>query len=573
MSMRCYVLILLALAALGAPGLRAEITYLPNDPAAETAFEALFGNTSRRTWNDGVTLRSLVGPTLVVPGSLTSPDKILDELAPFLGVDAKNLLPDTNRTVKSEDQAHYEFYQVADDHTRVENTLLIVDVARDRSALAAVGRLIGVASQLVPKLQLPTFETGISQEAAKCIAVSSFLRSPACADDSLDLEAFPTVFAVSFVARPAWVVELRQTGRHASRRYVIDRTNGAILEQRDRSHKAALHGQIFNPTPFIDSTVHSYVDVVPTSHAYEEIDPLTDVSYANGFFRLANKNVLITDLDQVDDVKSTDGDFDFLRGSVEFASVMAYHHINLLEQYAFAVPGLKPGRALPVDVRNDDESEYMNDPAGAGYILFKAHRAFLGSGPIDFFDAEDGDVVAHECGHAIQSSQADGRYDVDPTAPSELMVKWAPALAMSEGFADFWAMSYFEKQKVEHGLTAACLGQWKERWDGYSLKECDRRVNLAAVYDKDFDPYGDVYKNASVWTATLWDIRRQLGKSVADAIIVRSHLSVPDTPSFLQGAQAIFTADDALYLGQSHGTALCDIFVHRKIIVKDDCKP
>jgi len=156
-------------------------------------------------------------------------DKILERLARFLGVDAKLLLLDAARTVKYENGAHYEFHQMVD-HQMVENTLLIIDVARDKSIPGAHGRLVGVGSQLFPQLELLSLPdgSGISQEVATCIAAADFLRIPLAAcddsprnylgDDSLDFKVSATLFAESPYARPAWAVELRQNPRRASRR-------------------------------------------------------------------------------------------------------------------------------------------------------------------------------------------------------------------------------------------------------------------------------------------------------------------------------------------------------------------
>jgi hypothetical protein len=573
------LIMLIVLASLAMPGVQAATSYVPQDKALQDEFEARFGKSVRTTWNEN-TLQSLIGPTTAIADSLISPGKVLEALGRFLGVDANHLQIDGDRTVKYEDGAHYEFHQTATVGGQpVENALLIIDVVRDKGAPDGGGRLVGVGSQLVPQLDLLGLpdKPDLSQDAAECIAAADFLQTPVapCDQDpqkhigagkALVFEVYPTLFAVPPFARPAWVVELRQQPQQASRRYVIDRTNHGILEMRDRSHEAGPHGRVFNPTPFTDGTVKTYADVAQTCPAYQEIDPLPDLKNAMGTYRLANDLIAIIDYDHVDDVAKPDGNFDFLRGSMEFASVMAYYHIDTLERYAFSVPGVKQRASpLPVDVRSY-KSKYMNEPPGVGYLLFYSASRFLAGTYRDFFEAEDGDIVAHECGHAIQASQAGGRYDHGD----------AETLAMFEGFGDYWAMSYFEKQKVEHQLDPTCLGRWKERWAGNASDgDCSRRVNLAAMFDKDFDPKSnDVYKNASVWTATLWDIRRQFGRPVADAIIVRSHLSVLDSPTFVQGAQAIFAADDALYFGQGHGPALCDIFMQRKILTTpDDCKP
>ena len=141
---------------------------------------------------------------------------------------------------------------------------------------------------------------------------------------------------------------------------------------------------------------------------------------------------------------------------------------------------------------------------------------------------------------------------------------------MYEGFGDYWAMSYFEAAKKAHGLLPTCLGEWIQRSSGGL--GCDRSVVLTATIT-DYDPAKDAHANATVWTAVLWEIRKQLGEQTADALILRSHYSVPDGPSFADGARAILTADKELNAASPKAVVLCAIFEDRGILSAGDCKP
>jgi hypothetical protein len=142
---------------------------------------------------------------------------------------------------------------------------------------------------------------------------------------------------------------------------------------------------------------------------------------------------------------------------------------------------------------------------------------------------------------------------------------------MSEGFADYWAASYFFETKKANTLNPFCFGEWVKRSTGGT--GCTRTLDESSTI-KAFSQSGLDHDNAIVWTAALLAMRSAFTQAMADAIILRSHRSVPDGPSFIEGVRAIFTADEALRKnGLTHSAALCKIFVDRQIITESDCKP
>jgi hypothetical protein len=556
-------------AVLTMPTLRAQ-SYQA-DTATEEKFKDKLGEYSHRIWADDLkTLRSLTGETKVIDGAYESPLKVKSALSDFIGVSTQDLLVDANRTFKTTLGAHYEYHQTIG-LMAIENAGVYVDVSPD-------DRIIGVAAQTVRDIKLWTSGPVLSKDAGRCFAAAVFLARPANCDalppaavrypagfDSLQLDATLTLYAVPPFARWAWAVELSSENPHASRRYVIDAKGGFVLEMRDRVHHSGPHGRIFNPSPFTDPTVKTFADVGTNCTAYEEIDPLPELSAtAAGDFVLSNDFVTVNDFqkhaDFSDDFRSADGSFDFDRGTAQFASVMAFYHITKLSERAYQFPFMtKPKKPLSVDVRRipfSFTSDYTNSPPGEGFLLFGFRHK---DGNV--FQAEDGDVVAHEYGHAIQAGQALGRYDngTNPQTP-----------AMYEGFGDYWAISYFQTAKSAHGLTSTCLGEWIHRSSGGA--GCDRTVDPSATI-ADYDPAKDAHVNAAVWTAVLLEIRQQLGEQMADALILRSHYSVPDGPSFSDGARAILTADKELNAAAPRADALCVIFEGRGLLTNEDCKP
>src|SRR4029079_1002390 len=119
--------------------------------------------------------------------------------------------------------------------------------------------------------------------------------------------------------------------------------------------------------------------------------------------------------------------------------------------------------------------------------------------------------ILHELGHAIQ----------DAICPD--FGQSAESAAMGEGFGDYWAASAFEAKKPDRYRASVMT------WDGLLIGLEDnlkppslRRMDSAKTMD-DFDPEGDEHDNGEIWSATLWDVRKELGHETADRIIIESH--------------------------------------------------
>lgn len=583
--MRIRLLSIGVLVSLASGCLFAETAYKARDDIEnKDSFKALFEQTGRRswrTWSDGGTvLRSLIGRTAPVGNALKDAESVRSVLLEYLRLPAAQLRADPAHSSVAPGGAHYEFGQWIGER-RVENTLVTVDVN-------SASEIIGIVNQGVPGLTLLSTAPTLSNDAAKCFAAAHFLDisincdvAPPTGEEAaqrfapLKLDAELTLYAVEQLARWAWVVNVRRDTPRASLRYVIDAKSGVILETRDRGHAAAdhPHGRVFNPTPFTDPSIKSYLDLTAVrSPPYEECDLLRlNTPGTAQPFRLIGKFVEIVEEDKPngsprDDIKSADGTFDFERGSAGFASTMAYYHIDDIQRFVQEDLGISDmvSRPIKVDIRVepfDYLSKYWNDPEGAGYLRF-GYRDEFGQ----VFHAEDGDILAHEYGHALQASKALARYD--NKGPETLTM--GETRAMSEGFADYWAMSFFERAKMAHNLSTVCFGDWAGRSAGG--KDCLRVISITATRADLESVKNDAYKYASVWTAVLWSIRVALGRSTADKLVLRSHEFVGNQPTFAEGARAIFVADDRFNGGRNHD-ALCHVFVdERKLIAKEECR-
>jgi hypothetical protein len=237
---------------------------------------------------------------------------------------------------------------------------------------------------------------------------------------------------------------------------------------------------------------------------------------------------------------------DFVMPSLRmgFEEVSSYYHVNEAITYLERL-GYRGARRIfrePIRVNargtRDDNSWYS---PGERTLTF-------GTGDID--DAEDGETVLHEFGHALQ----------DAICPD--FGQTQEAAAMGEGFGDYLAASFFAGRKPDDYLDTVMS------WDGArgdGTPPGVRRLDSALTYESfDHGTNADEHDNGQIWSATLWDIWKALTRPVADRIIIDSHFQLDGFTSFARGARAVLDADRNLHRGR-HAARLKRIFRRRGI--------
>jgi hypothetical protein len=222
----------------------------------------------------------------------------------------------------------------------------------------------------------------------------------------------------------------------------------------------------------------------------------------------------------------------------------SYYHVNEAIAYLETL-GYRGARRLfrrPLEVNargtRDDNSWYS---PGERSLTF-------GTGDVD--DAEDGETVLHEFGHALQ----------DAICPD--FGQSPEAAAMGEGFGDYFAASFFAKRKPRRYRDVVMA------WDGARGEgepPCVRRLDSLLTYESfDHGPRADEHDNGQIWSAILWQIWKAVGRRLADRIIIDSHFQLDGFTTFARGARAILDADRHLHRGR-HEAILKRIFRRRGI--------
>lgn len=182
----------------------------------------------------------------------------------------------------------------------------------------------------------------------------------------------------------------------------------------------------------------------------------------------------------------------YSRSDPRFLGAMAYYHVDTyqswLQRLGIRDVNAEPQTIVPTPVQGFDNSFYQ---PGNDLILF-------GGGGIP--DAEDADVVLHEYGHAMQDDQVPGYGETDAGG------------AMGEGFGDFNAANYFAL--TSGGFHDECVADWDATTYSTDDPTCLRRLDSTKNALDDLE--GEVHADGEIWSAYLWRVRAQLGRTTRE---------------------------------------------------------
>jgi len=354
-----------------------------------------------------------------------------------------------------------------------------------------------------------------------------------------------TVYRVTFSTRnpgAAWVV-------------LVDAKTLEVLSVRNVARYAVGRGMVFKPNPIVSSGLATF----------------KDNNNANSIaLNKQRVSVVLQDLDNSGTLSGTYATtkptrtfkralsktrvFNFLRSDNRFEEVMAYHYVTEPSRYiqslGFDMKSIFDGRALPIDVNFANIENAFFDPL--------EKQLLFGNGGVD--TAEDATVIVHEFGHALLDHQAPN-FDTGNG--------YTEGGAIHEGFGDYLAASFFAGTGFRKGEWSAFLGSWfatgiPELNAGATPPHLRSMVNTKR-YPENLDEMGEPHNNGEIWSATLWDIFKKLGKKPADTLIIESNFRLNGAAKFADAANNILAVDKELYEGRNQA-ALRGVFVKRGIL-------
>jgi zinc metalloprotease ZmpB len=241
--------------------------------------------------------------------------------------------------------------------------------------------------------------------------------------------------------------------------------------------------------------------------------------------------------------------FRYTRHQDEFEQVNAYFWVTEAQRYIHSLGFGETRRPI-----NDQPQAVRINQFGQDNSFATDHpkdELRFGKGGVD--DAEDAEVVLHEYGHAIHFSQG-------------FVFGSEQAGAISEGFADYWAVTVGDVVSRALGVPEReplpCVADWDSTSYTSTVPHCLRRVDTNLHFPQDLN--GEVHHDGQIWSRALWDIRQALGNVRADTIILQGSFDFPGT-TMPDLANRTVAAAQQLY-GTAAANAVRTAFADRGIL-------
>ncbi len=398
--------------------------------------------------------------------------------------------------------------------------------------LNSESKIIMIKNNYHPSIELDAkaiLNAGLTKEKAIEIA-HEYLN----AETRLKSESMAEVAILPIVDQfyPVWEVSVSLKNPMESFHIYVDVRNGDVVKKIGVFRKKTTgKGKVFNPNPVV---VLRNQNLTPESRIPKDSYNTVVLNGLDGSGFLRGEYVDTGDTPNR--VYEPSHLFYYKRGDSRFCEVMAYYHIDSCQRF---IQELGFNNICNKQIKVNAFAE------GVGNSFFDPDTKAITYGSSGIPDAEDADIIIHEYGHAIQDDQVSNFGMTDE------------GCAISEGFGDFLAACFFSEENG--GFNREAVGDWNGI--GTTL-QCIRRVDNQKYYPENFLDVGRCDADGEIWSAALWDLYLVLGGNSDDKdirikardrsikLILQSHFFLTPLSKFIEGAEAIITANKHLYKGK-----------------------
>lgn len=359
---------------------------------------------------------------------------------------------------------------------------------------------------------------------------------------------------------------------------VVDAASGEVLSQEDLIAWAPDgSGLVFDPNPVVSAGTNTLRDPSGTPatcgftgtpqatiDAQRVTRTLRDLTLTGGTHRLDGPFCRIVNFANPAPAipeEATASAFTYPSDDPRFEAVNVYYHVDSFQRYLQSL-GVTNAHNSRIDCDPHDNS------GGGGAFFSPADGGlhFGDSGTCRPDRAEDGDVMIHEYGHAIQRNMVPTWGTISPVTGRR------ETRAMGEGYGDILAALYFSE--ANGGFQREVFEDWIFGPGGL------RRVDGTKTYPTDWA--NQEHADGEIWSAALWNAYRAMGGDSGDPLVrtaardamvktlTLANLLTPGNGTMPDGAEAVLRTNAALddYLGR-HCMAMLDSFHARGILPVD----
>jgi len=342
---------------------------------------------------------------------------------------------------------------------------------------------------------------------------------------SLRADAHATRVILPKLGRLAWRVLLPASRPLGDFEVLVDASSGALMRLRNLIKEATTPALVFDPNPVVEQGSRTGLFDANNGDNGVPASLYRAVTLEN----LAGSGCLVGTWVATSPRATCPAGRDFsdvTRSNPAFDAAMAYFHIDRMQRYLQSLGFSNVvHRAIPVNLHATSEDNSFYSPT-TGALNF-------GDGGVN--DAQDADVISHEYGHAIQDSQVAG-FGVNTEGGT-----------LGEGFGDYWQAA-ISAQQGSPDVFNTCFAEWDTSAVSEDELPCLRRVDNAWTVAQAVQECGgrEIHCFGQAWANLLWTIRKQLGGTVADRLVVQSQFSYAVESGFRDAALALLFADRQL---------------------------
>ncbi len=316
-------------------------------------------------------------------------------------------------------------------------------------------------------------------------------------------------------ARRAWQVRMTTDIPLGAWEMVVDGADGKVLYRSNYVDFATGTGSVYDLHPLAGDPV------------------LKDLLYMKALTALKSKFVTVKNEDERE-ASDPDGRYVYDPENTHFDEVMVYYQIIVIHDY-FAGLGFHS-----LDKRAPGATVHVGDDYDNAYFHPWFNGFYFGDGNKLNDLAKEANVVHHEYTHAVTGKI--------------VSLRGGEAGAMNEAFSDYFACTQDDDPLIgEYVCSRLPLGY---------LRNMENELH----YPEDIE--GEVHHDGKIYGATLWDLRKALGKDVTDMLAHVSRYHMRSGAKFVGGLEGLVAADLDLYNGVNEET-IRRIFATRGIQSND----
>lgn len=309
---------------------------------------------------------------------------------------------------------------------------------------------------------------------------------------------------------------------------------------------------VFDPNPIVSSNmiygdpIADNGDLSNSSFQQQMKRRSLAAYYDNGSFILQSDKVKLVDISLPNNKvpANSQDQFIYSRSQEEFESVNAFYHSSLFIKYVEDELGFNSlfAKQLQIDAHG------LNGADNSIYVgLGALPQILFGDGGVD--DAEDGQVIIHEMGHAL----------TDAASPSSNF--GVERNAIDEGIGDYLSASYSKFLYPDNS--------WENipSWDGHNEFWDGRVVNAGKRYPENL--LNNKYLDGEIWSSALISIENELGRDLTHTLLVESSFLYHQGMTFHEAAGYFLKADTLLNEGVNT-EVIYDKFCDRGLVEECD---